>query len=126
MKKIIAIVLFLIFAISESGLAITFHYCKGRFYKAELYGNADGCCCKTHSKMSHNCCNSKISVLKIKTNYLSTAAVNHFPAAAFEAAVMPGIFSLDYQSDFIPVNNGFDGSPPGDQDVILLNRVLRI
>jgi hypothetical protein len=123
MKRFIAILLFIIFAASNSGMAITIHYCKGRFAKVEV-GASNTCCCK--KKVPAKCCTSKTTVIKLKTSFVKDASViNHSAASAIAAFSFPS-FMINSNSEGSHSNLAIYPSPPDLKDHTVLNRVFRI
>jgi hypothetical protein len=127
MKKVIAILLLVIFAAANSGSAVTFHYCKGKFSGVRVGSNMSNCRCRT--KMPLNCCHSKTIVAKIKNNFLKNAPASKPPVQ--EVLTLAHVNFLDNLSaDHKDPNLKFIFSnyypPPYSKDHIVFYQVFRI
>jgi hypothetical protein len=72
MKKVIALFLLFIFLISNTGMAITIHFCGGKVSSISIVStNKDRCKCGKKA-MKKNCCKEKTTVLKIKDDVVKT------------------------------------------------------
>ncbi len=79
MKKIIAIFLLLIFLISNTGLAITAHYCGGKL-SAIIFLSINHHSCKCGKKaMKKDCCKDKIVMIKSTTNSIKSQLIVKTP-----------------------------------------------
>ena len=68
MKRIATIILLFVFLISQSGLAITVHTCRGKISSFNLFSaGKHGCCCGK-KPMKAGCCKDKTTILKIKND----------------------------------------------------------
>jgi hypothetical protein len=67
MKRLIAILFFVIYAATAFGMTIDFHYCQGKLIKSSILNlsEAPTCCCLEMAKpMSDDCCNDEIKIFK--------------------------------------------------------------
>jgi hypothetical protein len=68
MKKLVAIVLLLVYGLSSSGMTLQFNYCCGKLKSVKLTPVKDSECGMAHSMGSKKCCDSKQLELKIKAD----------------------------------------------------------
>ncbi|MBN8836156.1 MAG: hypothetical protein J0I09_02775 [Sphingobacteriia bacterium] len=127
MKKLIAISLFVIYAMSVSGMAINFHYCHGKLSKVSLvsFGQVKGCGCNPKD-MPKDCCKDKqFSQKTEKHNTAQSVSLNDFISFI---TVLPPSENLD-----IPlISGGYNSTYTHickrscPQPIFLLNRNFRI
>ena len=130
MKRLTAILFFLIYATTAFGITIDFHYCQGKMVKSSLLNISEkpGCCCKqdVSSSMAKDCCNDEITVAKAdnhKTAQSTTVpdlpeheTLTHF----LTSPILPGRVSLPIAQTIFP-------KPERDPEpVYLLCRVFLI
>lgn len=67
MKKATAILLMLLFLISQSGIALSLHWCGGKVTSIDVFSShAHRCACKK-KEMKPGCCKDKTTYFKVKT-----------------------------------------------------------
>jgi hypothetical protein len=67
MKKILVILLLLVYGAASSGMTLQFHYCCGKLDKVALALPKDTHCGMDHKMGSKPCCDTKALALKIKS-----------------------------------------------------------
>jgi len=108
--------------VTNSGIAMTFHYCAGRYSRIE-WGSGPNCRCK---KPMH-CCTSKTVVVKLKYSFQKSAiqaTSNPAPQPIF--VLSPGFNSSNNAVDLKSAGLWIGDSPPLRPDHISLNQVFRI
>lgn len=75
MKKVSVIFLTFIYLIVASGLTFNLHYCGGKISDISLWKSEIDNCCGGKKVMKKNCCENKISVLKIKDTQYSSSSL---------------------------------------------------
>ena len=68
MKKLVAIVLLLVYGLSSSGMTLQFNYCCGKLKSIKLTPVKESQCGMSHFMGSKKCCDSKQLELKIKAD----------------------------------------------------------
>jgi hypothetical protein len=66
LKKLVVILLLMIYGVSSSGMTIQFHYCCGKLKSVQLSTVTKKQCGMKHSKLSKPCCSDKQVELKLK------------------------------------------------------------
>lgn len=82
MKKVTAIFLLLLFLISNSGMAVSVHWCGGKLASVEFFAHGVHSCKCGKKSMKPNCCKDKTVQLKAsdvisKTNCFAVKALTH-------------------------------------------------
>lgn len=128
MKKLIVILLLIIYAGSALGITINYHYCCGTLVNVSVLnveGKA-GCSCDSR-KMSKDCCKDTILTQKVdKHKPGHSASILHYTplAVALPISVSQQVtlfmdgYSSDNISEFVPRSCS--------EPIYLLNRVFRI
>lgn len=127
MKKLTAIFLFIIYAVSVSGMTINFHYCSGKLSKVSILvlDGHKGCGCNPKD-MPMDCCKDKQLTQKAeKHNTSQSVSLNDFisyiivlpPSENLDIPAIPGGYTATY-------THFCKRSCP--QPIFLLNRNFRI
>jgi hypothetical protein len=79
MKKIFAIVLFLLYLATSSGATINFHYCMGKFIGWDIAAAPSTCSnCGMKKENKKDCCNDKHTIIQLQKAQLSST-INNVP-----------------------------------------------
>jgi len=83
-KKIIALILFVLYLVTSSGATINFHYCMGKFIGWDISSPVNQECsnCGMTKENKKGCCNDKQETLQLKKDPLA-ASVNIIPNNTF-------------------------------------------
>ena len=75
MKKIFAVILFLLYLTASSGAIINFHYCMGKFIGWDVTSSFNKTCtnCSMIKENRKGCCNDKHATLQLKKDQLASA-----------------------------------------------------
>lgn len=109
MKKLIAIVLTILFAANVSGASVSFHYCGKLFQYFAFNGQKkkSKCCCGGTQKKK-GCCHTKHSTVKVEKEQSVSAKI--FVEKQMVACAVPVLF-LAPVPDFIPRKTCFLSVP---------------
>jgi hypothetical protein len=130
MKKVLSILLIIIYSTATFGMSVKEFYCCGKLKTISVsFNNADKV---TSEKLTKNdgCCKTKYHVSKIKDNHVSsnvaTLAAKHFthPEVIFPALDILPVSDVQFQE-----SNAIHGPPPllhGNTPIYIFIRVLRI
>jgi hypothetical protein len=66
LKKLVVILLLVVYGVSSSGMTIQFHYCCGKLKSVQLSTVTEKQCGMKHSMFSKPCCSDKQVELKLK------------------------------------------------------------
>ncbi len=72
MKKLFAIFLLLMFLLSNSGIAVTVHYCGGKFAFIDFIPDSNHKCKCGMKTMKPGCCKEKTAVFKVNNEMVKT------------------------------------------------------
>lgn len=119
MKKIVLIILTLLYAVVSSGITLNLHYCMGRLTGVE-WGSASVCASCGQKKMASHCCSNETQYVKLALDQdVSQATVTSLSPAVVE--LMP-VFQTGLgemlPEDILQPSAVFD-SPPGQTGVPL-------
>lgn len=99
MKKLTAILLTLLFLVSNSGMAVTMHWCSGKLTSIDFF-SADKSLCKCEKPaMKSDCCKDKTTTFKAKNDM---AQANYF---AFKLTTPKFNFTVVNQIEVLPSAN---------------------
>lgn len=98
MKKLIAILFIPIFLLSTAGVAITAHYCKGKFVESGIGVKA---CCKDIN--NGGCCDTETKVVIVEDAYVKDAA--SVDVKSFFAVFIPQNFYIDFSAVSLSSSN---------------------
>jgi hypothetical protein len=128
MKKVIVILLLMVYGVSSMGMTVHFHYCCGKLKTVDLTpAKADKCLKKSsYGSNSKPCCEEQKVELKIKDDQ---SAAKVFNSLAYQEAVNP-----NYEEHFINspevhrklITELFSPPPYSSQSLFILNCVFRI
>lgn len=96
MKKITAILLLLIFLITNSGMAVSMHWCGGKLASIDFFSDNEHPCKCGKRAMKPDCCKDKTFQLKANNELTKTT---HF---AFKISVTKFLFTLANQIEVVP------------------------
>ena len=112
MNRITAILLVFVFMISQSGMAVTVHTCRGKISSIKLFStNKHGCCCGK-KPMKAGCCKDKTTILKLKNDLVKVSPIafkQSLPDKIIIAFFQKRNFSLKTRTVF---TNSFYKPPP--------------
>ena len=91
MKRVTPILLVLLFLITNSGIAVTVHYCGGKLASVDIFSNGNHKCKCGNKPMKPNCCKDKTTVFKSNTDLAKT---NHF---TFKLTTQKDIYNVVQQ-----------------------------
>lgn len=127
MKKILAVILAIVYLVSSAGATVHTHYCMGKAYSVDFVKTKDECS-KCGMKSTKHCCNDVIKTIKLRDSHSAvTTAIN---------VSVPFFAIVDKTHDYIfsdrlfgaPSFSTHNNSPPsvsGDL-ICILNCVFRI
>jgi len=123
MKKTLSILLLSLFIAANSGVAMTIHFCCGKFSTVEFDSSLDQCGCKKHS----HCCTSKTVVVKLKHSFQKNIIQTKIsPSNTALYIVCRDNITSTYGNDLKGTWLRTGDSPPLARSCIILNKVFRI
>ncbi len=126
MRRVIAILLLVLFVTTNSGTALTVHFCHGRFSNLSfglIRFGTEKCQCKK----TKGCCNTKPILLICKTSFQKTIVQFDSEKDLFFLIPAQIVNSGKYSAGFSASTEFYpDISPPDYKDLIIQNQVFRI
>lgn len=126
MKKISVAILAIVYLTVSSGVAMTIHYCMGKFSSVDIASHSDKCG-KCGMKTKDGCCKDEFKIYKLNDSH---KLINNEIKIAAPVAIINNIkSSFDSKINRIASVSEFNShSPPERQDISLsiLNCVFRI
>jgi hypothetical protein len=93
MKKTIALSILFLFLITNSGMAISVHWCGGKITSVDFFSAAKHPCKCGKKAMKPNCCKNKTTTLKANDELLKTS---HFSLkSAFSESLIPIVKQIE-------------------------------
>lgn len=127
MKKLIALILTIVYMTASSGVVLNLHYCMGNLASIRVDNFKDNLCKCGMKSTSKGCCHNEVKVVKL-TNVHKQAIVNFLVSPPVD--VMPsGLSLIDICKSFeTDVNISFAKGPPilNSPPIYLSNCVFRI
>ncbi|HEX8460768.1 MAG TPA: hypothetical protein VF623_05045 [Segetibacter sp.] len=127
MKKLLTLILAVLYFTASSGVVLNVHYCMGKVSSVKVE-NLTASFCKCGKKESkRSCCSSEFKVVKLSGEYKATAStVNiNVPVAVLPVRVsLIDISKITSQAIATPVANAPPPDLPGK--IYIENRVFRI
>lgn len=129
MKKVIALIVALVYLTTSSGMVMNVQYCFGKVSSVQVngFGVEDGCCCKSEEKTS-GCCSHDVLMVKLQDTHEAAFALfsiknivelNSLPLSFLNATPPQPL-----HKELVQVS---DSSPPITPDAIYIkNCVFRI
>jgi len=127
MKKILVIVLLLVYGLSSTGMTLQLHYCCGKLKSVQLAPVQDPGCGNKHKMGSKPCCETKNINSKSKAdqdNYRLVYKILNPVTFPLWHHIEPGLSLNAPELQFTP--QVFKSPPLQSQSLFLLNRVFRI
>ena len=129
MKRLTALCLLLLYAVSASGATFNLHFCGGELEEVSLAGlGHKGCCC-AKLVMKESCCKDAQVIVKIDNEHKqleeSTLPVTFLNVVPFEVPSLTVFHPVSLPVITVPRS----GAPPGvaeNNDLLVLNCVFRI
>ncbi len=131
MKRVLSLLLMLLYVGSISGATFDMHYCGGSLQSVSFSGfGHTGCCCENKEmKNPESCCKDKVIVVKCGSEHnqihSATIPLSFSQYLKFEATVLVNFF---YPSQHTVIISDFH-SPPiraGSNELLILNSTFRI
>jgi hypothetical protein len=127
MKKLLVIMLMLVYGFSSTGMTLQLHYCCGKLKSVELAPVKDPGCGNKHKMGSKPCCETKNINSKSKSDQVSTQLVykvlNPVAAIPWPSPVAAIVMTPD---ELLTAHHCYDSPPVHSRSLFLLNRVFRI
>lgn len=128
MKKILSVLILLVYLSVSTGFVVSRHFCMGRIDSVQL-GEADSDVCSRCGmhKGDNMCCHDEISVLRLDNEHFTSKWTFNLPEAPGLPEQMVSLLLSPFRN-FTPLPRFTDGGPPPDEglDVYLQNCVFRI
>ncbi|SFP62745.1 HYC_CC_PP family protein [Parafilimonas terrae] len=128
MKRILSILLFVVYATASSGATISFHYCMGKFIGWDIDKSDSGNCdnCGMHKQEQQGCCNDAHASFNISKEQVSSV-INFTPLNHTEYTKNYPLVFIDYPLfNSSIVFHRIEIPPPRANPPFLLNCVFRI
>ncbi len=130
MKKLLVIILVLVYTASVLGVTFSFHYCKGKFKEVCFTADTEKNCCGKHENHKKRCCSDKVVKASCKDNHIVSS--KSFLHKTDGYALVPQAYY--YRSGCRPFPARISHTikveiPPPlliSESIYLLNRVLRV
>jgi hypothetical protein len=126
MKKLLSIVLLLVYGLSSSGMSVTVHYCCGKFDKISFSSKYDAGCKPGKLASKKGCCDNKEVNFKLKADQEPTPVKQ--VSSFCQDNLIPG--AADISSDLVvrntPVAEYSTGPPLSPPALFITNCVFRI
>jgi hypothetical protein len=128
MKKVIALILTLVYLSTSSGMVLNVQYCMGELSSVKVEGfSRDKCKCAASEK-SFGCCSNEYKVAKIKEPH--AASIIHYSIDAPVANTTSGVSLINYSPTLSAgqLIRSSDSSPPlrTSPHIYIKNCVFRI
>ena len=128
MKKVSALLLVFLFLITNSGMAVTMHWCGGKLSSIHFFSEKHSCPCGKKA-MKSGCCKDKTTTFQLNDEQQKTqeCSINHSKVKGFQL-VLADTFPFFYQISFIAVDFYNSKHPPGEvkHPLYLQHRTFRI
>ena len=128
MKKVTALLMLFLFLITNSGMAVTIHWCGDRLASINFFSADKHHCPCSRKAMKHGCCKDKTTTFKANDELAnSTSCELHITAPGFGFALVSQIEALNLPA-FKYSDSDFYHPPPFKPDVpiYLLNGAFLI
>jgi hypothetical protein len=112
MKKILALLLAVLYMTTSSGVVLKVHYCMGRISSVEVDNFKDAFCKCGKQKSGATCCQSEVKVLKNANDHRSTLASFDLKLPPVDLPSPVSLSDLYYPNSTLPVNPS-GHAPPG-------------
>jgi hypothetical protein len=125
LKKLVSIILLLVYGLSSSGMTIQFHYCCGKLKNISLSAVATKQCGMKHASVGKPCCNDKQVELKLNADQKTEQVAKFVFSAPVVEKQESGIFVF---APVItkPVVPEIFAPPPLQNSLYILHCVYRI
>jgi hypothetical protein len=127
-KKVLALILLIVYGFTSSGAAVDLHYCMGKLVGIDFHFDSGKQCskCSMPVKDSKGCCHNKqvqSNIDKYHQATLKSSFGNAFP----DALIIPFSYA-DFSLNSVVAENSFHSGPPLilSKPLYLLNRNFRI
>ena len=83
-KKILAVILCIVYGVASSGATVNFHYCMGKFTGWDVKADAAHKCsnCGMQKEKTKGCCNDEQATIELKKDQLAST-INDVPGNQF-------------------------------------------
>jgi len=83
-KKILAVILFIVYGVASSGATVNFHYCMGKFTGWDVKADPLHKCgnCGMEKEKKKGCCNDEQATIQLKKDQLAST-INDIPGNQF-------------------------------------------
>ena len=126
MKKLLATIVLVVYAVMSTGFVVSLHYCMDKVNSVELGDSASDTCDRCGMHKDGHCCWDDVKVVKIQASHITTNYTIEIPSLA--PAVMADYhYVLNHNFQAHQANDPIaHGPPPDKQDTYLTNCVFRI
>jgi hypothetical protein len=129
MKKIIALMMLMIYSVFTAGVTVYSHYCAGKLSSLSILETNSKGCDKCGKDMSKDCCKDAQQKLSLDDSQVKSTLQLVEPDFSGLAIFVP-TFSLDYKPEFALVNSNevkfyvFEKGPPKTPIYIQIRSLL--
>lgn len=126
MKRILTLIVAIIYFTVSSGMVVSVHYCMGKITNTKMQNATKKSCCCKKKQTDNSCCKTEHKLIKLEDNHKAAYANYSFAAPVF---YLNNSFIInDVTACMASCKTAFNNhSPPiPSQSVYLLNCVFRI
>jgi hypothetical protein len=124
LKKLVVILLLMVYGLSSSGMTLQFHYCCGKLKSIGLTSLSEKQCGMKHSMQKKRCCDDKQVELKLKGEQKTEQA-----KIVFSTPDLPKRVEYSFEQNFVSstaIVPGIFAPPPPGNPLYILHSVYRI
>src|SRR3954451_21029730 len=126
MKKILSLLLAVLYMTTSSGVVLNLHYCMGRISSVRVDNFKDTFCKCGKQKSERGCCQSEIRVLKCANDHTSTLASVDLKLPPVNLPTLVSLSDFSYVNTVLPVSPSGNAPPGAYCKTYIENCVFRI